>query len=543
MSGKFTIAKKLFAGFVVVLFIIFFLMLSVWRSLADINENVARNVHTYIVIDDAQIMLTALVNIQTGLRGYALTGNQNFLEPLSLGTEDYTRMHAKLTRLTADNPAQQRRLASIQQQYDRWIADDINPLRELVVAVQQGGALQEEINARVAQATEKQKMDAMKALVGELIQEEQSLLAVRAETMADSQSSALMVLVIGGLVASALAMTIAFFLSRSIATRLAQMVESARSIADGHLDQRIESEGTDEIADLGEAFAAMQTRLRNMIGDITRGTERLLSASEQISSASHQLSVATREQAQAAGTMAATVEQLTVSISHVADNASEAHQISTEAEQHSHQGGEVIQHTLSSMQRIAETVQGSANQIAALEQHSVQITSIVRVIQEIADQTNLLALNAAIEAARAGEQGRGFAVVADEVRLLAQRTSTSTKEIAEMIRRIQQGTQDAVLHMNAGVEQVNAGVGLASQAGEAIVQIREGAVRVVTVVDQISHALREQNNASQDVARNVERIAHMSEENNQAVTETSGAAEDLQRLASELKQHVAQFRL
>ena len=241
--------------------------------------------------------------------------------------------------------------------------------------------------------------------------------------------------------------------------------------------------------------------------------------------------------------MAATVEQLTVSINHVADNAKEAHGLSSDSGRQSAEGGAVIQETLASMQRIADTVQGAAAQIAELGQHSDQISSIVNVIKEIADQTNLLALNAAIEAARAGEQGRGFAVVADEVRLLAQRTANSTQEIAEMIKKIQNGTRNAVGNMEVGVQQVSSGVEQASQAGDAIVSIREASGRVVGVVEQISLALREQTVASQDVARNVERIAQMSQQNSEAVADTSRTALALQQLALSLEKQVASFRL
>ncbi|MEX2334201.1 MAG: methyl-accepting chemotaxis protein [Pseudohongiella sp.] len=543
MLGKFTIAKKLFLSFSAVLLIIFSLMFGVWRSLSDIDANVDLNVHTYNVIDDARTMMAGLINIQTGLRGYAMTGDTAFLEPLELGTNDYTRMRIALNELVSDNPVQLQRIADIHQQYQSWMSEDIEPLRALTLQVSQGLAEQSQITARVAEATEKEKMDAMKDLVVNVIREEQSLLDERRTTMTASQDFALLILVAGGLIAAILAVVIALSLSRNIATRLGNMVTAARQIADGKLNTRVPSDGSDEVADLGKAFNDMQERLRNMIQAITQGSEQLLGASEQISSASNQLSVATSEQAQSAGAMAATVEQLTVSISSVAENAKEAHSISSDAGLRSEQGGEVIQRTLESMQRIADTVQTSARQIGQLEQVSEQITSIVRVIQEIADQTNLLALNAAIEAARAGEQGRGFAVVADEVRLLAQRTSSSTQEIADMVNKIQQGTQDAVSHMNVGVEQVNSGVLLAGQAGEAIVEIREGASRVVSVVNQISSALREQDNASQDVARNVERIAHMSEENDQAVSETTRAAVELQKLAQELRAQVSQFSL
>ncbi|WP_244467795.1 methyl-accepting chemotaxis protein [Pseudomonas syringae pv. coryli] len=195
------------------------------------------------------------------------------------------------------------------------------------------------------------------------------------------------------------------------------------------------------------------------------------------------------------------------------------------------------------MNGIARTVQLSSTQVAGLGQHSEHISSIVSVIQGIADQTNLLALNAAIEAARAGEQGRGFAVVADEVRLLAQNTGKSTKEIAGMIEKIQAGVRETVESMRSGVQEVNEGVEMAGTAGQAIIEIRDSSGKVLQVVDQISFALREQTAASQDVARNVERSAQMAEQNNMSVQELLKTSGGLKTLATSLQTEVGKFRL
>jgi methyl-accepting chemotaxis protein len=195
------------------------------------------------------------------------------------------------------------------------------------------------------------------------------------------------------------------------------------------------------------------------------------------------------------------------------------------------------------MNKISEAVQSSSAIIEDLGRQSDQITSIVKTIREIADQTNLLALNAAIEAARAGEQGRGFAVVADEVRKLAERTSRSTTEIASMVEKIQKGTRDAVGSMDAGVKQAGKGVDLAGQAGTSITEIREGALRVMQVVNNISDSIREQGAASNDIAKSIENIAQMSEESASAVQDTADAARHLQKLSSTLHSSVSRFKL
>ncbi len=491
MFANLNISQKLYSGFGVVLLIILVLVLSTWRGFGQVERSVRLNIHTYDVIIESTDLLASLINIETGSRGFAITGRDQFLEPLRAGQKDFEVHLADLRQLTRDNPAQQRRFAELQSAYEQWLREDINSLLELRRQVAAGAQSFDALIEQVAAGNAKVKMDAMRRLLGEVQAEERGLLEQRTTSMNDAKSLSLVILLVGGLLATVLAISVAFLLSRSIAGRLQQVVEVARNVAQGRLDSNIERAGRDEIGVLLDAFATMQQRLREMIGQIRAGAGQLVEAAQNISSASTQLSVSTQEQSQAASSMAATVEELTVSINHVADNANEAHGLSSDSGRQSAEGGAVIQETLGSMQRIADTVQGAAAQIAELGQHSDQISSIVNVIKEIADQTNLLALNAAIEAARAGEQGRGFAVVADEVRLLAQRTANSTQEITEMIKKIQLGTRNAVSNMEIGVQQVNGGVEQASQAGDAIVAIRQASGRVVDVVDQISLALRE----------------------------------------------------
>ncbi|MBG0843341.1 methyl-accepting chemotaxis protein [Ectopseudomonas toyotomiensis] len=542
MFANLNISQKLYAGFGVVLLIILVLVLSTWRGFDQVERSVRLNIHTYDVINESADLLANLINIETGARGFVITGRDQFLGPMESGERDFQAHMAQLRQLTRDNPAQQRRLSELQALHDQWLGEDINGNLELRRQVSAGTQRFDALIERVSSGGAKVKMDAMRRILSEIQSEERALLEQRTASMNAAKSESLVILLVGGLIAAVLAISVAFLLSHSIAGRLRQVVEVARNVAQGRLDSDIERAGRDEIGVLLDAFATMQERLREMIGQIRAGAVQLVEAAQNISSASTQLSVSTQEQSQAASSMAATVEELTVSINHVADNANEAHGLSSDSGRQSAEGGAVIQETLASMQRIADTVQGAAAQIAELGQHSDQISSIVNVIKEIADQTNLLALNAAIEAARAGEQGRGFAVVADEVRLLAQRTANSTQEITEMIKKIQLGTRSAVSNMEVGVQQVNGGVEQASQAGDAIVTIRQASASVVGVVDQISLALREQTVASQDVARNVERIAQMSMENSEAVADTSRTAQGLQQLALSLEKQVASFR-
>jgi methyl-accepting chemotaxis protein len=348
-------------------------------------------------------------------------------------------------------------------------------------------------------------------------------------------------LLIGGFIAISLTL-VSRNLIRTLGGDPLYASQITRRIAAGDLTTEVECAAGDTSSVLA-GMKEMQQTLRTMINEIVRGAEQLSSASEQLLHASEDVAARSRQQSESASAMAAAVEEMTVSIDQVAENAREAHTISVHAGDLSSKGAHVIQNAAAEMHNISEAVQSSSAIIEDLGRQSDQITSIVNTIKEIADQTNLLALNAAIEAARAGEQGRGFAVVADEVRKLAERTTLSTAEIAGMVGKIQNGTRNAVSSMETGVVQAGKGVDLASQAGTSITEIRDGSVRVMEVVNSISDSIREQGTVSSEIAKNIERIAQMSEESANAIQNTTNAARHLQQLSSGLHNSVSRFKL
>ncbi|KUM43937.1 chemotaxis protein [Pseudomonas sp. EpS/L25] len=542
MLKRLTISNKLNLGFGAILVIILALILAASRGFTEVNSAVRQNIHSYEVLQDSDAALLALVNMETGMRGFALTGKDDFLAPLNEGERLFAEQLQELIQLTHDNPEQQRSLTQLGADKAAWNGDSVQQILALRRQVNAGTLSLDVLTARIATAQDKAKMDAMRALLGQIKARETQLLDARTASMDDAKRQAMLTLIVGGVIAALLALGIAWSLSRTIVGRLAQAVTVARNIADGRLDSPISESGGDEVGQLLGAFGLMQEKLREMIQRIKQGTDQLVAAAQGISANSQQLSAAAQEQSSAASSMAATVEELTVSINHVADNANEAHDLSSQSGRLAQDGGRTIQASVDSMRSIAGTVQSSADRIGELGGHAERVSSIVSVIKGIADQTNLLALNAAIEAARAGEQGRGFAVVADEVRQLAQRTANSTQEIAAMIEKIQAATHAAMADMDVGVRQVNAGVDLANQAGEAVVSINSSSDNVVRVVNQISLALREQTAASHDVARNVERIAQMAQQNSEAIGETVQTAVSLDALAQDLNRQIGQFR-
>ncbi|MBB2896848.1 methyl-accepting chemotaxis protein [Pseudomonas sp. AS2.8] len=542
MLQQLTISNKLRLGFGAILVVILALILAAWQGFTQVNQAVRQNIHSYHVLQDSDAALLALVNMETGMRGFALTGKEEFLDPLNKGEQQFAEQLQELTQLTRDNPEQQAGLAQLGQAKQQWNNESVQQILALRRQVNAGTQPLDALIARIATAQDKGRMDGMRELLAQLKTRENRLLDDRTQSMDDAKQQAMTILISGGLLATLLALGIAWSLTRTIVGRLAQTVAVARTIAAGQLDSPIPAGGRDELGQLLTAFGQMQDKLRGMIQGIKQGTDHLVAASHSISANSQQLSAAAQEQSSAASSMAATVEELTVSINHVSDNAGEAHDLSSQSCRLAQDGGQTIQASVDSMRSIAGTVQSSATRIGELGEHSERVSSIVSVIKGIADQTNLLALNAAIEAARAGEQGRGFAVVADEVRQLAQRTTNSTQEIAAMIEKIQAATQAAMSDMEVGVRQVNGGVDLANQAGEAVVSINTASDKVVRVVNQISLALREQTAASHDVARTVERLAQMAQQNSEAIGETVQTAASLDALANDLNRQISQFR-
>lgn len=287
----------------------------------------------------------------------------------------------------------------------------------------------------------------------------------------------------------------------------------------------------------------MRNNLHGLVAALQQGVSKLTQTAEILDRDARRGAQATADQSTAAATMAAAVEELSVSIDHVEASAGETRQITENSGRSSVEGAEVIRQAGNEVGHLAEAVNESANTIRDLEAMSEKISSIVGVIGDIADQTNLLALNAAIEAARAGEQGRGFAVVADEVRKLAERTSQATGEISSMISAIQGETQSAIVSIAAGTGQAKNGADLAQQAADSLERINQGARETMEKVDAIAAAIDEQSRSGQDIADHVRSIMSMAEANSNASEKALHEASQLEFLATNLKEIGNVFKL
>ena len=283
--------------------------------------------------------------------------------------------------------------------------------------------------------------------------------------------------------------------------------------------------------------------LENLVKHILGAVNETASASEQISSASEEMAAGAEEQSTQSTEIASAIEEMTTTIIETSKNAENAVSQAKKSGDLAKNGGNIVEQTVKGMIRIASVVSDSAKIVQDLGKSSDQIGEIIQVIDDIADQTNLLALNAAIEAARAGEQGRGFAVVADEVRKLAERTTKATKEIANMIKQIQKDTGDAVASMNVGTEEVAKGRELANTAGEALKEIIKGAEETADTISQVAAASLEQSATAEQISQNIESINAVTQQSAANAHQVAQASENLNQLTNELNSMVAQFRI
>ena len=316
--------------------------------------------------------------------------------------------------------------------------------------------------------------------------------------------------------------------------------EVVKQVAAGDLSVEIPVANTDSTSLLA-AMKVMQSNLQKLIGEIQTNADMVASAAKKMTIAAEDVAWSSNQQSASSLEIAAAMEQLTVSINLISDSANRAQTISGDSELLMNETSGVVSEAVNRIAKIATVVEQASQTVRTLGQESENVSKIVLVIKEVADQTNLLALNAAIEAARAGEQGRGFAVVADEVRKLAERTTQSTQEITTMISSMQSSARDAVTCIEDAVANVNEGVILTKRVGESVSQLGASSHEVKGVIIDVSSALREQNAASNEIARNVEQIAQTGERNSGAVGAVAKAATELQQLANSLTDSALHF--
>jgi len=545
---KLTVGKKLALGFGVVLVLMIASTTIVYLKARHVNEIrliiTTMRVPSVIALEDLQRDLN-----QAGskARQAVLSANnkEHFDKAKSLFDDQSQLIEKDFARLDELSPhwtvqANRDRLTALKSRVHDFIALEQNGMAmatkgQPASIVQAGDFLNEKalaLNAGIQQT------------LSELAQSHQEHMKSDQEQANSEGETMLRVMWISTLAAFAIGIFVAALLGRKISGATAAALERAEAIAEGDLTgMELVATSQDELGELTLAINKMQASLREVVDSILTSTEHLASASEEISASATEQSAGMESQKDQTHQVATAMQEMSSTVVQISDNSTKAADAAQKASKTAREGGKIVEETLRKMREIAASVGETAKQVNGLGARSDQIGQIIGVIDDIADQTNLLALNAAIEAARAGEQGRGFAVVADEVRKLAERTSKATKEIAQMIQSIQEETKSAVVAMESGTKQVEAGVDMTTQAGSSLHGIIQSAEQVGEMVTHIATAATEQSSATEEVNTNIEQIAKITAETSEGAQQSAKACHDLSSLALDLQNIVSKFKI
>ena len=470
-------------------------------------------------------------------RGFLLTADEERLRDYQDSKKQLADTMDKLGKMQMAD--EEKKLYSRIQQ----LSDELGAKQEKAIELRRNGKEKEAVQLLFSADTQEirralgnavKEFDALQNKDREKTTNEQSAAAARAEKMA-------LVLAAVGIL---FGLFVAVLIARSITGVISRMVAMIQEIAANNLAiEDIEIASQDEIGKAGTALNSMKNNLSSIMQSIAGTAEHVASASEEISASATQTANGSETQKDQVHQIATAMQEMSSTVREVSDNSNKAADSARQTSETARHGGAIVEDTLAHMRSIANSVRETAQKVQELGSRSDQIGKIVGVIDDIADQTNLLALNAAIEAARAGEQGRGFAVVADEVRKLAERTTKATKEIAEMIQSVQAETRGAVEKMQSGTQQVEKGVEVTAKAGESLKQIIVQAEHVGEMVTHIATAATEQSSATEQVNANMEQINKLVAESAEGAQQSAKACEQLSSLALELQNLVSRFKL
>lgn len=562
---KFNLTGKMVAYFLVIVFISAIGFGFVYYNLQTLSGEIQiADQEELPRLEKANEIAYNSVGQSANIRGFLLTGDEKFVQDYKQLADLNSKMEQDLINIARDKRLKDM-LTEIKEADDKYsaiIEQKVFPLKKAgkhdeAILVNQELALPvaQELTKKVNEYKKERTESAERALLEAAKKSDQSK----------------MIVIITALISAIIGIGIGIFSARSIVKPVQSIVEIARSVADGNLQQNIEVKRQDEIGQLEQAFSDMTHDLRLMVQQIQDNAQQVAASSEELTASSEQSAQATNQiaasvsdvargtdqQVHAINEASAVIEQMSAGIEQVAANANSVAGVADKATTAANNGVKSVDTAIKQMSNIDKTVNSSAQVVAKLGERSKEIGQIVNTISGIAGQTNLLALNAAIEAARAGEQGRGFAVVAEEVRKLAEQSQEAAKQIASLIGEIQGDTDKAVIAMDEGTHEVKLGTEVVNSAGKAFNEIMNLVSQVSTQVREASAALQQMASGSQQVVTSVRAIETISKENagqtqtvsaateeqSASIEEIASSSQSLAKMAQDLQNIIRKFKV
>ncbi|MHB8108937.1 MAG: methyl-accepting chemotaxis protein [Syntrophorhabdaceae bacterium] len=530
------IGKRLAGGYTIFIIIIVFLCLISYKNMRD--TDIRAHEITNINFQKTMLANTILTNLQfinkeTGKAIYAKDASP--LKTVAEKRKLYIAALEKLEKLENDPEGK-----AILEKFKKTVSSARDSNIRLGQTIQAGDF--KEASALYASSVDPAVTEFIN-IISELIRYHEKGVTLKYQEIVDSNSKVKIILVTFGVISFLFCIAVSVAVTRSITIPIQKNIGVAQTLAEGNLSVDVDSVRKDELGDEMRAFETMVDKWKKLISEVK-------SSASSVASASHQLSVSADELARGGvnqvertiqvSTASEEMSQASLDIARNANNISESARDMVTIAEH---GSGIVNKSVDEVREIAKTVHKSSEFVKDLGNQSEKIGQIVNVINEIADQTNLLALNAAIEAARAGEAGRGFAVVADEVKKLAERTSKSTQEIGNMIGSIKSGVDKAVESMGEASSSVQTGVELSGQAGTALTEILQSASSLQSMVQQIAAAIEEMNSTTNEIAKDIEQVASVTKESSNSADQVTQAALELSTLSVNLEKSVQEFKI
>jgi methyl-accepting chemotaxis protein len=535
---KWTIGNKIsgLIAFAIAMFLILGIISLLMTN--KLKTSIGWNTHTYQVLQNQEQILSLLKDAETGQRGYVITGNEKYLEPYNLAIRDVIKKLDDGLELTKDNPKQQERINKVK----LLVADKIAELQQTIDLRKKEGF--DAALKIVSTDKGKEIMDNIRNVITEIEQVENDLLNSRALTMNSSLRMTKSIIIYGTSFSIILIIIIGFLIVRNISVPLNKITKIASSIAANDLSVVISpGERKDEIGILSQAFRQMVESLRRTVKDINEGVSLLGSSASEILAATTQVASGTAETASSISETTTTVEEVQQAAKQSAQKAKNVADSAQKLAQVSQNGQKAVEETGNVMNRIREQMDSIAQTVVRLSEQSQSIGGIIASVTDIADQSNLLAVNAAIEAAKAGEQGKGFAVVAQEIKNLAEQSKQSTSQVRNILNDVQKATSAAVMATEQGSKAVEAGVKQSSQAGEAIRILAESSNEAIQASTQIVASSQQQVVGMDQIGVAMQNINQAGTETAVSMVQSEKAAKNLNELGQKLKELVDRFKV